>query len=192
MAAAGGVVVTAAPPPHVFHGTALQMNDLLTAGELAGSSFVLRKLAIVLEEPHFQAAAEVYASWPRSLREFQLWLEAADFLLAEPPLAYLAFLFGMAVQDHARCYGAVLLADDDPMTALAKQVTGIHTAPQSLVADGYTPATAATTREAWPAACSETSKADLPVQDWLVCCAQVARLFAGVVAPSHLFIHSFA
>jgi len=93
------------------HGTAT------VAGGLLATSFVVRKLALEPREPYSCSALDAYVRWPRSLGEMQTWLAAADFLLAEPPAAYVAFLLDAAARAHGLCSGQVLRCPLDPMAA---------------------------------------------------------------------------
>lgn len=158
-------------------------GELSTTGDLVGAAFVLRKLAVeveVTEEPT-AIAVRAYLGWPQSLRAFQTWLAAVDFLAAEVPMAYVGFLLQGAIRKHCRCGGATVKHPDDPMVTLGLALAAHLRGEVRSTADGtYEPMTGrrAPGPTATAAAASELlsdTLADVPLLEWLRCCEQLMR-----------------
>lgn len=161
------------------------------AGGLLATSFVVRKLVLEPREPYSCSALDAYVRWPRSLGEMQTWLAAADFLLAEPPAAYVAFLLDAAARAHGLCSGQVLRCPLDPMAAsgegLEEHLRRWMLEARAPEADAYAPPAGAAARPDVPLL--TTTPADLAPAAWLRCCWQLLRRVAGACERSyHLFL----
>jgi len=169
----------------------LPLCNTFVAGDMLATSFVMRKLAVQVEitDASVATAAEIYIGWPSSLQGFQIWLQAADYLLVEPSFPYLSFLFQNATKDHGYSSGSVLRYVHDPMLAMAQALQDhlvsdgsvMHPAFMS-TSDGMYDDVAAPVQESSEADGTisklvNNSLADLSLNEWMTCCKQIYNFY---------------